>query len=139
MATAKILNPLLAKFKKSATVKKTVENLLTVEEVAMKYFKSVSKAQIERYVKVMRPSEVSDFKKLFNAISSGLRLTGRIYEGIDKGGNAYTYIKFFSPKGEVECKVFPLGKLNNLIGDYQAGKVAINFKAEDLVDFIYNR
>lgn len=139
MATAKILNPLLAKFKKSTTAKKTVENLLTVEEVATKYFNVVTKVQIEKYVGMMRPQEIGDFKKLFKAISAGLRLTGRIYEGIDKGGNAYSYIKFFSPKGEVECKVFPIGKLNNLIADYQAGKVAINFKAEDLVDFIYNR
>jgi len=139
MANAKNLNPLLAKFKKSTIAKKAVENQLTVEEVANKYFKSVSKANIEKYVKLMRPSEVGDFKKLFNSISAGLRLTGRIYEGIDKGGNSYSYMKFFSPKGEVECKVFPLGKLNSLIADYQAGKVAINFKAEDLVDLIYNR
>nr|WP_316818863.1 hypothetical protein [Pedobacter nyackensis] len=136
---SKTLNPLLAKFKKTNSTKKTVEHLLTVEEVANKYFKSVTKLHIEKYVQTLRPQEVEDFKKLFAAFKSGLRFTNRVYQGVDKGGRPYIYPKFFSPKGDVECKIFPLGKLTTMMADYQAGKFAINFKAEDLVEHLFNR
>ncbi len=136
---SKTLNPLLDKFKKRNSTKKAVENLLTVEEVANKYFKNITKLHIEKYVQVMRPSDVEDFKKLFNALKSGLRFTGRVYEGVDKIGRPYIYPKFFSPKGDVECKIFPIGKLTSMMADYQAGKLAINFKAEDLVEHLFNR
>lgn len=139
MSKEKSMLALLERFKKRSSTKSVANNLLTVEEVATKYFKSVSKAQIEKYVQMMRNSDVDDFKKLFKALSSGLKLTGRIYQGIDKGGNSYNYIKFFSPKGDVECKIFPLGRLNVLVTDYQSGKVAINFKAEELVEHLLNR
>lgn len=130
---------LLAKFKKKGSTKKVANNLLTVEQVADKYFKNITKLHIEKYVQVMRPSDVEDFKKLFNALKSGLRFTGRVYEGVDKGGRSYIYPKFFSPKGDVECKIFPIGKLTTMMADYQAGKIAINFKAEELVEHLFNR
>lgn len=133
------LNPILDKFKKKASAKKVAENLLTVEEISARYFKTVSKLNTEKYVEMMRSSDVEDFKKFIKALKSGLKLTGRIYQGVDKGGKPYIYPKFFSPKGDVECKVFPLGKLETLIADYQSGKLSINFKAEDLIEHLLNR
>lgn len=139
MNNNKSIDSLLAKFKKKGSAKSVPNNLLTVEEVANKYFKNVSKAQIEKYVQMMRASEVEDFKKLFIALKNGQRLIGRIYKGVDKGNNPYHYINFFSAGGNIECKLFPLGKLEAMLLEYQRTKFAINFKAEDLVEHIFNR
>ncbi|RZL05824.1 MAG: hypothetical protein EOO89_25500, partial [Pedobacter sp.] len=129
---------LLERFKKKGSAKSVANNLLTVEEVSNKYFKNVSKLHIEKYVQMMRNSDAEDFTKFFKAIVSGLKLTGRIYQGVDVGGKPYSYVKFFSPKGDVECKIFPLGKLSTMITDYQAGKFVIKFTAVDLVEHLLN-
>lgn len=132
-------NQLLARFKKSKSTTKHVDNLLTVEEVANKYFKSVTKVHLETYVGMMRPNEVQDFKNLFSCVCEGRNLSGNIYAGIDKGNRPYVYPKFNSAKGEIGCKIVPIGKIQLMISDYRDGRVNIAFKAEELIEYLLNR
>ena len=102
---------------------------MSAAEFAKTYLDGVD---FEEYSKSLRKSEVDDFIKFIDFIRRGLPLSGRIGEGVDRGGKSYKFYNFIRAKGTDGCKIFPTGAWDLMVEDYLDGNLRIAFTAEDL-------
>ena len=108
---------------------------MSAAEFAEAYLKDVN---FEEYASSLRKTEVEDFSKFIDFMKRGILLSGRIGEGVDRGGRYYKFYTFIRAKGTDGCKIFPIGEWNKVVEDYLDGNLRIAFTASELADAMMN-
>lgn len=95
--------------------------------------KYLTPEQLFQFNDYAREEDVEEMAAFFDLIKEGLKMVVRRKPQYDISGNAYKYPNFIRPKSPEGVKVILIGKIDQFIKDYQAGKVKTNFTYVDLI------
>lgn len=90
------------------------------------------------YAKSLREPEVDQLDETIACMQAGLRTIGTTSRRVDKGGRSYAYLNFVKINATVGLKVILEAGMQQLISDYQDGKIAIGFTLEELIEEAMN-
>jgi hypothetical protein len=94
--------------------------------------------QLVKYASSLREPEVDQLDQTIDCMKAGIRTIGTTSRRVDKGGRSYAYLNFAKINATVGLKVILEAGMQQLIADYQDGKIVIGFTLEELVEEAMN-
>ena len=82
----------------------------------------------------LRPKEASDWQKLLQCMSEGMRMDGNPATGVDVGKRPYVFHRAYKAKAVLGFKMINGGGMPKLVEDYQSGLVSIGFTLNELIE-----